>query len=42
MKYELLVPEAGQPLDPERGLATLPPPSDGDLFFDIEGDPYAL
>ncbi len=24
------------------GLALLPPPSPGDLFFDIEGDPYAL
>ncbi len=42
MKYELLTPDAGQPLDPERGLATLPPPSAGDLFFDIEGDPYAM
>ena len=28
--------------EPERGLASLPPPSPGDLFFDIEGDPYAL
>ncbi len=28
-------------LEPEtrRGLALLPPPSDGDLFFDMEGDP---
>jgi predicted RecB family nuclease len=42
MKYELLLPEGGAKLDPERGLATLPPPSPGDLFFDIEGDPYAL
>ena len=40
--YELLLPEPGEPLDPERGLATLPPPSPGDLFFDIEGDPFAL
>jgi predicted RecB family nuclease len=40
--YELLLPEPGQPIDPERGLATLPPPSSGDLFFDIEGDPFAL
>jgi predicted RecB family nuclease len=40
--YELLLPEPGDPLDPERGLATLPPPSPGDLFFDIEGDPFAL
>jgi predicted RecB family nuclease len=26
----------------KRGLALLPPPSVGDLFVDIEGDPYAL
>jgi len=26
----------------ERGLAALPAPSPGDLFFDIEGDPFAL
>jgi uncharacterized protein len=25
---------------PERGLAALPPPSPGDLFFDIEADPW--
>ncbi|KKL20201.1 hypothetical protein LCGC14_2457840 [marine sediment metagenome] len=31
--YELLAPEE------QRGLALLPPPSVGDLFFDIEGDP---
>jgi predicted RecB family nuclease len=31
---ELLTPEAG------RGLARLPAPSRGDVFFDIEGDPY--
>ena len=35
-RYELL------PLEPERGLATLPPPAAGDLFFDMEGDPYAF
>ena len=35
-KYELL------PVNPEEGLAALPPPSAGDLFFDLEGDPYAL
>ncbi len=29
------------PLEPNRGLAALPPPSRGDLFFDIEGDPFA-
>ena len=32
--YELLPAEAG------RGLALLPAPSSGDLFFDIEGDPF--
>jgi predicted RecB family nuclease len=42
MKYELLLPDAGKAVDPERGLASLPPPSAGDLFFDIEGDPYAF
>ena len=33
--YELLEPE------PERGLGILPPPDPGDLFLDLEGDPYA-
>jgi len=37
-----LLPEPGAEIDRERGLATLPPPSPGDLFFDIEGDPYAF
>ncbi len=32
--YELLQPE------PERGFARLPPPSPGDLYFDMEGDPF--
>jgi uncharacterized protein len=32
--YELLAPEEG------RGLARLPAPSEGDLFFDMEGDPF--
>jgi predicted RecB family nuclease len=32
--HELLPPEPG------RGFARLPPPSPGDVFFDIEGDPY--
>jgi uncharacterized protein len=27
--------------DPGIGLAALPPPSPGDLFFDMEGDPFA-
>ena len=26
--------------EPARGFELLPPPSDGDLFFDIEGDPF--
>jgi predicted RecB family nuclease len=42
LSYELLVPPPGQPHDAERGLASLPVPSRGDLFFDIEGDPYAF
>ena len=41
-KYELLLPGPGAALDPERGLSILPPPSPNDLFFDIEGDPYAF
>ncbi len=32
--YELL------PLEDERGFGLLPKPSSGDLFFDIEGDPF--
>ncbi|WP_410605322.1 TM0106 family RecB-like putative nuclease [Amycolatopsis sp. lyj-90] len=31
--YEIIDPDA---------LATLPPPAPGDVFFDMEGDPYAL
>ncbi|HEY6569475.1 MAG TPA: TM0106 family RecB-like putative nuclease, partial [Candidatus Limnocylindrales bacterium] len=27
---------------PDRGLLVLPEPSDGDLFLDLEGDPFAL
>lgn len=34
LHYELL------PIVPETGLCLLPPPSDGDVFFDIEGDPF--
>jgi uncharacterized protein len=43
-RHELLDPErddAGA-LVPDRGLLSLPAPSAGDLFFDIEGDPFAL
>jgi uncharacterized protein len=42
--YELL-PPARRPddsLEPNRGLTSLPEPRPGDLFFDIEGDPFAL
>ncbi len=42
--YELLEPprtRAGE-LEPALGLAGLPAPSPGDLFFDMEGDPFAL
>ena len=34
-RYELLPPEV------ERGFARLPRPSDGDVFLDLEADPYA-
>jgi uncharacterized protein len=34
--YELLLP-----VQPEQGLAALPAPSPGDMFLDLEGDPYA-
>jgi predicted RecB family nuclease len=43
-RYELL-PPARLPdgsLEPNRGLTSLPEPRPGDLFFDIEGDPFAL
>ncbi len=33
--------EVLQPMDPERGLCRLPEPSPGDLFLDLEGDPFA-
>jgi uncharacterized protein len=35
LAYEVLAPEKG------RGLSLLPAPSPGDIFFDIEGDPFA-
>ncbi len=34
LRYELL------PVVPETGLCLLPEPSEGDIFFDIEGDPF--
>jgi uncharacterized protein len=44
MLYELLPPSRLRDgtLEPNRGLTSLPPPRAGDLFFDIEGDPFAL
>lgn len=41
--YELLEPKRlnDGSLEPDRGLLSLPEPRPGDLFFDIEGDPYA-
>jgi len=29
------------PITPDQGLARLPPPSPGDVFLDLEGDPFA-
>ena len=40
--YELLLPPPWTPIEPERGLAMLPAPDPGDLFLDLEGDPYAF
>ena len=40
--HELILPAAGDPIEPERGLAMLPVPNEGDLFLDLEGDPYAF
>jgi predicted RecB family nuclease len=44
VKYELLDPEVDDhgELVPDRGLLVLPEPSPRDLFFDIEGDPFAF
>jgi uncharacterized protein len=42
--HELLDPELDDQgnLVPDRGFLVLPAPSPNDLFFDIEGDPFAL
>ena len=42
--HELLNPERDSEgaVVADRGLSALPPPSDHDLFFDIEGDPFAF
>ena len=44
VKWELLAPERDDDgaLVPDRGLLVLPEPTAHDLFFDIEGDPFAL
>ena len=44
MEYELLAPARRRDgtLEPNRGLTVLPEPRPGDLFFDMEGDPFAL
>jgi predicted RecB family nuclease len=43
-KWELLEPERDDDgvLISDRGFLVLPPPSSNDLFFDIEGDPFAF
>src|SRR5438552_4452816 len=40
--YEVLEPVLPDEKGPQLGLAALPPPSPGDLYLDLEGDPYAL
>lgn len=40
--YAVLAPDDLEAGGPERGFAALPAPSPGDLFFDMEGDPFAL
>ena len=44
VKWELLEPELDDDggLIPDRGFLVLPEPTEHDLFFDIEGDPFAL
>jgi predicted RecB family nuclease len=44
IKWELLEPELDDDgaLVPDRGFLVLPEPTAHDLFFDIEGDPFAL
>jgi uncharacterized protein len=44
LEYEFLDAETDSTGDlvPNRGLTALPPPTDHDLFFDIEGDPFAF
>ena len=44
MRYELLEPKRREDktLEPGMGLLSLPEPTAGDLFFDMEGDPFAF
>jgi uncharacterized protein len=44
IQYELLdaARQRDGALEPNRGLTSLPEPRPGDLFFDMEGDPFAL
>lgn len=41
-EQQKLVHELLEPVELERGLAALPEPSPGDLFFDLESDSYAF
>ena len=40
-RVPLWQPRPPVPEEPRRGLAQMPPPSEGDVFFDLEGFPYA-
>ena len=40
--YDLLEPVVPDELGPRLGFPALPAPSAGDLYLDLEGDPYAL
>ncbi|HUP71823.1 MAG TPA: TM0106 family RecB-like putative nuclease [Acidimicrobiales bacterium] len=40
--YDVLEPMLPDEKGPQLGFAALPPPSPGDLYLDLEGDPYAL
>jgi len=41
-RQKQILHELLEPIVADQGLAALPPPSEGDLFFDLEGDPYAF
>src|SRR5207248_1940134 len=40
--HRLLSPTTEDDGEPPQGFAVLPDPTPGDLFLDLEGDPYAL